>query len=95
MAIKINPDEMRGIATQFGKKFEAMDGLINDMEGLTQQLVAGWEGSASKGYQNRFDTIKTNFRTQMLPLVDEIVQNLNTVADEMEAFDNEIGAKFG
>jgi WXG100 family type VII secretion target len=86
---------MRGIASQFGNKAEALDALISEMDGLTQQLVAGWEGSASVGYQNRFNTIKTNFQTQMRPLVDEIIQNLNTVANEMEAFDSEIGAKFG
>lgn len=95
MAIKINPDEMRNIATQFNGKMESLQTLIGDMETLTNTLCAGWEGQASAGYQSRFDTIKNNFNNQMVPLVDEIVQNLNTVANEMEQFDAEIGAKFG
>ena len=95
MAIRINPDEMRGIANQFGNKAEALTGLIGEMEALTSELMAGWEGKASEGYYNRFQTIKDNFNNQMRPLVDEIVANLNTVANEMEAFDQEINSKFG
>ena len=95
MAIRIDPGEMRNIATQFGNAMEEMNGLIDTMQGLTDTLVSGWEGQASIGYQNRFTTIKNNFKNQMVPLVDEIVKNLGTVANEMEQFDKDIGSKFG
>lgn len=95
MAIRINPDEMRGIAGQFDTALQDLNALISRMEGLTTTLVEGWEGKASEGYKTRFDTIKDNFTNQMAPLVDEIVKNLNTVANEMEQFDKDIGSKFG
>lgn len=95
MAIKINPDEMRGIASDFNTTMGELNDLINKMQGLTNTLVAGWEGAASQGYQTRFTTIKDNFNNKMVPLVNEIVQNLTTVANEMEQFDTDIGAKFG
>lgn len=95
MAIKINPDEMRGIATEFDNKMVDFDALMNALQGLTDRLVSGWEGAASDGYQQRFTTIKEHVDKQMKDLVDEIVKNLNTVANEMEQFDKDIGSKFG
>lgn len=95
MDIKLNPDEMRGIATQFDTAKEDLTGLINKMQGLTDTLVAGWEGEASRGYQERFKTIKDNFTNQMVPLVEEISKNLTTVANEMEDIDRKIGAQYG
>lgn len=95
MAIKINPDEMRSIANDFDTAMGDLNDLIIRMQGLTDTLVAGWEGEASRGYQTRFTTIKDNFNNNMVPLVDEIVKNLNTVANEMEQFDRDIGSKFG
>lgn len=95
MDIKLNPDEMRGIATQFDTAKEDLTDLINKMQGLTDTLVAGWEGEASRGYQERFKTIKDNFTNQMVPLVEEISKNLTTVANEMEDIDRKIGAQYG
>ena len=46
--IRITPDQMRERANQYRAEADTVNGVINKMDSLLQQLQGEWEGAASE-----------------------------------------------
>lgn len=52
--IRITPDQMRERANQYRAEADTVNGVINKMASLLQQLQSEWEGAASVSYATRY-----------------------------------------
>ena len=55
--IRITPDQMRERAKQYRAEADIVNGVINKMDSLLQQLQSEWEGAASESYAVRYQEL--------------------------------------
>ena len=92
--IRITPDQMRTRATQYRAEADTVNGVINKMDSLLQQLQSEWEGAASESYAARYAELKPGF-VKAEDLIREIAAALNSTANIIEETDNNIASQFG
>lgn len=92
--IRITPDQMRTRATQYRAEADTVNGVINKMDSLLQQLQSEWEGAASESYAARYAELKPGF-VKAEDLIREIAAALDSTANIIEETDNNIASQFG
>ncbi len=91
--IRITPDQMRERANQYRVEAENVNGVINRMDTLLQQLQGEWEGSASESYAARYQELKPSFM-KAEELIREIAAALDSTAKIVEETDANIASQF-
>lgn len=91
--IRITPDQMRERANQYRTEADTVNGVINKMDSLLQQLQSEWEGSASESYAARYQELKPGFM-KAEELIREIAAALDSTAKIVEETDSEIANQF-
>lgn len=80
------PELMRVRATQYRAEADAVNGVINKMDTLLQQLQSEWEGAASKSYATRYQELKPGF-IKAEELIREIANAIDSTAKIVEETD--------
>lgn len=91
--IRITPDQMRGRASEYRAQAEVVNGVIQKMDSLLQQLQGEWEGSASESYAARYAELKPGFM-KAEELIREIAAALDSTAKIVEETDSSIASQF-
>ena len=91
--IRITPDQMRQRANDYRREADSVNGIINKMDSLLQQLQGEWEGSASESYAIRYQELKPGFM-KAEELIREIAAALDSTAKIVEDTDTEIANQF-
>ena len=91
--IRITPDQMRERANQYRAEADAVNGVINKMDALLQQLQSEWEGAASESYAARYQELKPGFM-KAEELIREIASALDSTAKIVEETDTNIANQF-
>ena len=91
--IRITPDQMRQRANDYRREADSVNGIINKMDALLQQLQSEWEGSASESYATRYQELKPGFM-KAEELIREIATALDSTAKIVEDTDTEIANQF-
>lgn len=84
--IRITPDQMRERANQYRAEADTVNGVINKMDSLLQQLQSEWEGAASESYAARYQEMKPGF-VKAEDLIREIAAALDQTAKVVEDTD--------
>ena len=91
--IRITPEQMRGRANEYRTEADKVNGVINKMDSLLQQLQDEWEGNASEAYNARFQELRPGF-VKAEELIREIASALDSTASIIEETDNDIASQF-
>lgn len=91
--IRITPDQMRERAKQYRVEADTVNGVINKMDSLLQQLQDEWEGASSESYAVRYQELKPGFM-KAEELIREIAAALDATAKIVEETDIEIANQF-
>ena len=91
--IRITPDQMRERAKQYRAEADIVNGVINKMDSLLQQLQSEWEGAASESYAVRYQELKPGFM-KAEELIREIAATLDSTAKIGEETDTSIANQF-
>lgn len=91
--IRITPDQMRERANQYRGEADIVNGVINKMDSLLQQLQSEWEGAASESYAARYQELKPGF-VQAEELIREIAAALDSTAQIVQETDESIASQF-
>ena len=91
--IRITPGQMRERATQYRGEADTVNGVINKMDNLLQQLRSEWEGAASESYAVRYQELKPGFM-KAEELIREIAAALDSTAKIVEETDTNIANQF-
>lgn len=91
--IRMTPDAMRGRASEYRREADTVNGVIQKMDTLLQQLQSEWEGSASESYAARYQELKPGFQ-KAEALIREIAQSLDSTAKIVEETDASIASQF-
>ena len=91
--IRITPDQMRERANQYRGEAETVNGVINHMDSLLQQLQSEWEGAASESYAERYAELKPGFM-KAEQLIREIAAALDSTAKIVEETNASIANQF-
>lgn len=91
--IRITPEQMRERATQYRTEADTVNGVINKMDNLLQQLQSEWEGAASESYSVRYQELKPSFM-KAEELIREIAAALDSTARIVEETDSSIASQF-
>lgn len=91
--IRISPDQMRERASQYRQEADTVNGVINKLDSLLQQLQGEWEGSASESYAARYQELKPGFM-KAEELIREIATALDSTAKIVEETDTNIANQF-
>lgn len=84
--IRISPDQMRERANQYRNEAYTVNGVINKMDSLLQQLQSEWEGKSSESYATRYQELKPGFM-KAEELINEIAAALDSAAKIIEEAD--------
>lgn len=87
--INIDPESVRGVANDYGRQADELNGIIMHMDGLLEQLRGVWQGQASESYAQRYAELKQGF-AHSEEVIREIVAALGVVANEYENMDRSI-----
>ena len=91
--IRITPDQMRERAKQYRAEADIVNGVINKMDSLLQQLQSEWKGAASESYAVRYQELKPGFM-KAEELIREIAATLDSTAKIVEETDTSIANQF-
>ena len=91
--IRMTPDAMRGRANEYRREADTVNGVIQKMDMLLQQLQSEWEGAASESYAARYQELKPGFM-KAEELIREIAQALDSTAKIVEETDASIANQF-
>ena len=91
--IRITPDQMRERANQYRAEADTVNGVINKMGSLLQQLQSEWEGAANESYATRYQELKPGFM-KVEELIREIAAALDSTAKIVEEIDVSIANQF-
>ena len=91
--IRITPDQMRERANQYRAEADTVNGVINKMDSLLQELQSEWEGAASESYAARYQELKPGFM-KAEELIREIAAALDSTAKIVEETDTSIANQF-
>ena len=91
--IRITPDQMRERANQYRAEADIVNGVINRMDSLLQQLQSEWEGAASESYAARYQELKPGFK-KAEELIREIAAALDSTSKIVEETDTNIANQF-
>lgn len=94
MAIKVEIDDLRDEAEEFGNKSEEQQTLIDECSSAVEGLADIWEGAAQEAFQSQWDELEPEL-TKAAELLESIKEQLNAVADTMEETDDELAGQMG
>jgi WXG100 family type VII secretion target len=84
-------DEIRAVATQYGKYSAEISQLISSLKTSQGQLNSNWEGRGFDEFQMRFEELVPNVES-FRDLLEEINQFLNSSANLLEEADQQIAS---
>ena len=91
--VGMTPSLVREKANEYGRQAEIVEGVVNKMDQLLDELQADWVGDSSKSYSDRYEQLKKDGFLPTIRLIAEIRKFLLGAADEMQAADERIKSR--
>lgn len=92
--IKISPEEVRALASQYRNQATNVEEINRTMDSLLAQLHSVWEGSACEAYNAKFEELKPGFE-KVVNLIEEIATGLDVSAQNFEETDRGVAGQWG
>lgn len=92
MAIKVELEELRDEADDFGNKAEEQQSLIDECTAAVEGLADIWEGSSQEAFLTQWEGLAPELE-KAVELLEQIKEQLNGVADTMEETDEEMASQ--
>ncbi len=92
MAIKMSPDELEGLAGRLASASADSLALASQVESLINNALSNWEGSARERYSRDFEDIKPVLQQKLPNTLQQMSDNLKTMAIEFRELDSHFGA---
>lgn len=92
--IRITPEELRSVATQFKSSHDDAQAMIQRLSSTVDGLNASWDGIASNRFYQNFELWRGKM-TEFTGLLDEINHALVEIAERFEQADMQTGVGGG
>ena len=86
MALRVDPDQLRGRAAEYRKQGAEVEGVISKLDSLINELESEWEGNSAARYISQYSDLRPSF-VSMQQLIDELARALDQEANKFEAAD--------
>ena len=77
--LKVTPEKMISIATQFGTTGNNVNNLTQQMLDIASQLSSTWAGEAATGFYNKLNSLQNDMQ-KVFKLIQEHSTDLNDMA---------------
>ena len=84
--IKLSPEQVRQVSTQFKQASSTSDQLVRSLQQTVDGLAPDFEGMTRERFYSDFQTWKTSM-TQFVELLNSIGQQLDAIATRFETAD--------
>lgn len=81
--IRINYEEMRAVSNDFRQQSDAVQQIINTLNGRANQLMAGWEGVAEQTFMQELEQCRQRL-IRMPEMLAQISQALQMTANRIQ-----------
>lgn len=88
--IKLEPQQMRDLATYISTKGGEIVDLVNAMDTEIDTQTADWEGKAKEAYLSTYEEILPVLNTEFPEIISTLAQRLTTAANAIEENDQAI-----
>lgn len=92
--IKLTPEELRQSATKYTEGSQTIDDVLNTLTHEQDNIASNWDGQAFDKFEQQFDELKPKIQ-EFSQLLDDINQQLVSVADTLEQTDQDIASQIG
>lgn len=92
--IKLTPEELRTSARRYSEGSHTIEDILNQLKSEQQVIDANWEGAAWDRFDQQFQDLVPQVQ-QFSQLLEDIYQQLLSVADTIEQTDQDIASKIG
>jgi len=90
--IRLTPEELRGVAKQYGNESSNVSELIARLDNMAAHLQDIWEGTSSEAFNQQYVELRPSFE-KMATLLSEVSQQLHTSATILEDTDHQIASQ--
>lgn len=90
--IRLNPDEIRGMASQYLQKSSEVQTLTGELDKMAEHLLSIWEGTSSSAFNEQWHELRPSF-VKMQELLADVNQQLNDIARVMQETDASIASQ--
>lgn len=92
--IKLTPEELRQSATKYTQGSQSIDDVLNTLTNEQNIIADNWDGQAFDRFEQQFNELKPKIQ-EFSQLLDDINQQLVSVADTLEQTDQDIASQIG
>ncbi|MFI3201055.1 MAG: WXG100 family type VII secretion target [Eubacteriales bacterium] len=92
--IRMNPEQMEGMASEFNSRCEEFNQVVSTMKTMVNTLCEEWSGQSSQAFYDQFVSLEPSFAATS-ELITTIAQQLRETSSIMQSTDQEIASKFG
>lgn len=92
--IKLTPEELRASARRYSEGSQNIEEILNQLKSEQQVIDSNWEGVAWERFDQQFNDLVPQVQ-QFSQLLDDIYQQLLSVADTIEQTDQDIASRIG
>ena len=85
--IRVNPDELRNVASQLESGASELTGLLDRLIAQVNNLNGQWEGMAQVQYNDRFQQEVPQMKTKTDEILTNLAQMLRKAAEVLEQAD--------
>lgn len=86
--IRITPEQVRGVASQFGQAANQSQEMVSRLTNAINSMQPEWEGMTSQRFYSDFQQWSAQM-TRFVELLNGISQQLNQIADRFAAADQQ------
>ena len=90
--IQATPDELRANGRQFVSHSESIDGIVKQLDSLTQQMQEMWKGSSSEAFVAEYTELQPTM-LKFIELIHDVGIQVGSVADALEKADQDIASQ--
>ena len=91
MAIKMTPEELRGIAAKLTNNANEAINLARTIDSNIKTATSNWEGAARNRYEQDFEKVKPVLQKDIPEQLTTLAENLRSMANQFEELDNSFG----
>lgn len=92
--IKLTPEELRTSARRYSEGSNTIEDILNQLKSEQQVIDANWKGAAWERFDQQFQNLAPQVQ-QFSQLLEDIYQQLLSVADTIEQTDQDIASQIG
>lgn len=88
--IRVSPERLRSVAGQLDSNRQEIDGVLQRMISMINDLQGEWTGLAQVDYANQFNERVPRTRTQLNEILENLAQEMRRIANTFEETDQNV-----